>query len=86
MQADFRLSGDYLAVGIEDNFDKTSSKVCLYNYRNANLQQAQPNLIVDRKGEAKRQTSGAVGLLATPNDYLSGGWQLGQPKLGLLPH
>jgi hypothetical protein len=72
----FQVSGDYIAVGIEDNFDKTSSKVCLYNYHDTNLHQAQPNLIIDRKGKAKRKTAGAVGLLAMDNKYLMvvGNW------------
>ncbi len=65
-----QVSEPYIAVGIEDNFTKTSSKVCLYNYREANLHKARPNVIIDREGEAKRQTSGSTGLLALGNDYL----------------
>ena len=65
-----QVSEQYLAVGIEDNFNKTSSKVCLYNYRDANLSMAQPNVTIDRAGEAKRQTAGSTGLLAIDNDYL----------------
>ena len=65
-----QVSEPYMVVGIEDNFTKTSSKVCLYSYRDANLDKAQPNLTIDREGEAKRQTAGATGLLAIDNDYL----------------
>jgi len=65
-----QVSEGYVVVGIEDNFDKTSSKVCLYSYFNTNLYMAQPSVTIDRKGEAKRQTAGATGLLAIDNDYL----------------
>ncbi len=65
-----QVSGPYLVVGIEDNFTKTVSKVCLYNYRNGYLYTAQPNFTMDRKGEAKQQTAGSTGLLAVDDDYL----------------
>lgn len=65
-----QVSEPYIVVGIEDNFTKTSSKVCLYNYRDANLHKAEPNVTIDREGEAKRQTAGSTGLLAIDNDYL----------------
>ena len=71
-----QVSEDYLVVGIEDNLIKTSSKVCLYSYRDTNLYKAQPNITINRKGEAKRQTAGATGLLAIDNNYLMvvGNW------------
>ena len=65
-----QVSEPYIVVGIEDNFTKTASKVCLYNYRDDNLYTAQPNFTMDRKGEAKRQTAGSTGLLAIENGYL----------------
>src|SRR5680860_1471978 len=65
-----QVSEPYLVVGIEDNFTKTSSKVCLYNYRDGNLYKARPNFTMDRKGEPKRQTAGSTGLLAIDNGYL----------------
>ncbi len=65
-----QVSEPYIVVGIEDNFTKTSSKVCLYNYRNGNLYTAQPNFTMDRKGEAKQQTAGSTGLLAIDTGYL----------------
>lgn len=65
-----QVSEQYIVVGIEDNFTKTSSKVCLYNYREANLHKAQPNITIHREGEAKRKTAGSTGLLALENDYL----------------
>jgi len=65
-----QASEPYLAVGIEDNYTKTTSKVCLYSYRDGNLDKACPNVMIGREGEAKRQTAGATGLLAMDNDYL----------------
>ncbi|MCM4166428.1 hypothetical protein DHD08_01895 [Arenibacter sp. H213] len=66
----FQVSNGYLAVGIEDNFIKTSSKVCLYNFSNNNLYNTQPTITVDRHGKPEQQTAGAVGLLALDNQYL----------------
>lgn len=65
-----QVSEPYVAVGIEDNFIRTSSKVRLYNYHDVNLYTAQPNFTFDRKGEAERQTAGATGLLAINTTYL----------------
>ena len=65
-----QVSNGYLAVGIEDNFKKTSAKACLYNYRNGNLYKSIPDVIIDRTGEVKRPTTGATGLLAREEGYL----------------
>lgn len=65
-----QVSEPYIVVGIEDNFTKTASKVCLYNYHHGNLYTAQPNFTMDRKGKPKRQTAGSTGLLAIENGYL----------------
>lgn len=76
MKAPYRHAGGiqasepYLSVGIEDNFSKAFSKVCLYNYRDANLHKASPNITIVREGKVKRQTAGATGLLKQKNDYL----------------
>lgn len=71
-----QVSEPYLVVGIEDNFTKTSSKVCVYNYLDTGMYNAQPNITINRMGEAKLQTAGATGLLAMDNDYLMvvGNW------------
>lgn len=66
----FQISEPYLAVGIEDNHTKTISKVCLYNYLDTNLDEAKPNLVIEREGKPKEQTAGATGLLMRKNDYL----------------
>lgn len=64
-------SEPYMIVGIEDNIIKTTSKVCLYNYQNNALHDAQPNLIIERNGQVKEKTAGATGLLAMGETYLA---------------
>lgn len=65
-----QVSNGHLAVGIEDNFKKTSAKACIYNYGNGNLYKSIPDVIIDRTGKAKRPTSGATGLLKLGEGYL----------------
>lgn len=65
-----QVNEPYIVVGIEDNFTKTASKVCLYNYREGSLYKAQPTFTMDRKGEPKQQTAGSTGLLAIGTGYL----------------
>ncbi|WP_215223316.1 hypothetical protein [Echinicola shivajiensis] len=71
-----QASEDYLIVGIEDNHIRTSAKVCLYDFQKDNLLTARPNVIVARKGEEKRPTAGATGLLGMGQDVLMvvGNW------------
>ena len=64
-----QVSEPYMIVGIEDNILKTTSKVCIYNYRNNGLTKAQPGVTIVRKGEPKQKTAGATGLLALDNNY-----------------
>jgi len=66
-----QVSGPYMIVGIEDNILKTTSKVCLYNYRNNALYKSRPNIIMEREGQSKQKTAGATGLLALDNHYLA---------------
>ena len=76
MQSPFRHAGriqvsdPYIVVGIEDNFVKTTSKICLYNYQEAHLYIADASLIIDREGEAKKYTAGTTGILKLENNYL----------------
>jgi len=65
-----QVSNGYLAVGIEDNFNKTRAKACIYNYRNGNLYKSLPDVTIDRTGIAERPTAGATGLLARDEGYL----------------
>ncbi|MBX2843376.1 MAG: hypothetical protein KTR26_16510 [Flammeovirgaceae bacterium] len=71
-----QVSDSFLAVGIEDNFAKTTSKVCLYDYHNKNLEKSIPTIKINRAGEEKRHTAGALGLLKLDNEFLAvvGNW------------
>ncbi len=53
----------HLVVGIEDNIARTSSKVCVYDARKTDFDQAKPVLTIDRVGEKERYTAGATGML-----------------------
>ncbi|MCK0148150.1 hypothetical protein MWU78_21060 [Arenibacter sp. F26102] len=66
-----QVSEPFMVVGIEDNILKTTSKVCLYNYRNNALYRSQPNIIIERDGQSKQKTAGATGLLALDSNYLA---------------
>lgn len=76
MKSPFRHAGGmqvslpYMAVGIEDNFVKKTSKVCLYNYQEVCLYNSTANLVIDREGEAKTHTAGTTGILKLENSYL----------------
>ncbi|GJM29453.1 MAG: hypothetical protein DHS20C17_20880 [Cyclobacteriaceae bacterium] len=71
-----QVSADYIVVGIEDNIIKTAAKVCLYDYRNDDLYDAQSSITIERTGEVERPTAGATGLLAMEGEYLMvvGNW------------
>ncbi|MFY0654488.1 MAG: hypothetical protein JXQ96_20800 [Cyclobacteriaceae bacterium] len=66
-----QVSDQYLIVGIEDNIIKTTSKVCLYDYRSSELYDSRPNVTIERQGEVKRYTSGATGLLPIGDKHLA---------------
>ena len=71
MEAPFRHAGglqaseEYLAVGIEDNFKKNVSKVCVYPLEGEALETAAPVLIIERGGKPERNTAGATGILSS---------------------
>ena len=66
-----QVSEPYMIVGIEDNILKTTSKVCLYDYRNNALNKSRPDIIIERDGQPKQKTAGATGLLALASNYLA---------------
>jgi len=66
----FQVGGSYAAVGIEDNIIKTASKVGVYDYLNYDLNSAKSSLTIERKGEEKRYTSGATGMLSVGTYFL----------------
>ena len=65
-----QVSDPYMIVGIEDNIIKTTSKICIYNYRDNSLYSAQPSITINREGEAKLHTAGAAGILNMDSYYL----------------
>jgi len=65
-----QVSDPYMIVGIEDNIIKTTSKICIYNYRDNSLYSAQPSITINREGEAKLHTAGATGILNMDSYYL----------------
>ncbi|MEX0882218.1 MAG: hypothetical protein WDZ72_01970, partial [Cyclobacteriaceae bacterium] len=58
----FQVFDHYLAVGIEDNIQRTISKVMVYDLaQNENIW-SQPLYAIQREGEYERVTAGAVGI------------------------
>jgi hypothetical protein len=58
-----QLVGDILAVGLEDNQEKTRSEVQFWDVSSAEKPAQLKHLTISRTGAAKEKTSGAVGLL-----------------------
>ena len=58
-----QLVGDVLAVGLEDNQQKTRSEVQFWDVSNAEKPEQLKHLTIPRNGAAKDKTSGAVGLV-----------------------
>lgn len=58
-----QLVGDVLAVGLEDNQEKTRSEIQFWDISNAEKPAQLKHLTIARSGAAKDKTSGAVGLL-----------------------
>lgn len=59
----FQVSKDYLAIGIEDNIIKTTSKVNFYNHQSDTLANPLPRFTIERKGESEQETAGATGIM-----------------------
>lgn len=71
-----QATSQYVIAGIEDNYTKHTSKVCIYNYLTDNFYKAHPDLTIAREGEPEQKTAGATGLLAIEDGYLAviGNW------------
>jgi hypothetical protein len=65
-----QLLGDFLAVGVEDNQQKTRSEVQFWNVAEPARPVILPHLTIRRQGAPKEQTAGAVGLVARAADHL----------------
>lgn len=59
----FQIAGNWLAIGIEDNASKKSSKVFVCQLGNLEEEALKPYVVIDREGEAKRQTAGCVAIM-----------------------
>ncbi len=65
-----QLAGDVLAVGLEDNQDKTRSEAQFWQIAEPTQPVALPHLTIRRAGAAKDQTAGGVGLVEHKGRHL----------------
>jgi hypothetical protein len=65
-----QVVGDVLAVGLEDNQQKTRSEVQFWDVSKVEAPVQLKHLTVPRSGAAKDKTSGAVGLVRRETDHL----------------
>ena len=65
-----QLAGTVLAVGLEDNQQKTRSEVQFWDTADPKSPQQFAPLTIRRAGAPKEKTAGAVGLVRRENDYL----------------
>jgi hypothetical protein len=65
-----QLCGDILAVGLEDNQQKTRSQVQFWNVADPVKPTHLAHLTVKREGAPKEKTAGAVGLIKRERDHL----------------
>lgn len=66
----FQIFENYLAVGIEDNEERTRSKVYLYHLEDPENPLKDPIAIINREGAYERATAGAVGLTRAEDTFL----------------
>jgi hypothetical protein len=66
----FQLAGDILAIGLEDNQQKTRSEVQFWDVAEPLRPTQLTHLSVRRSGAARDQTAGAVGLVDRKADHL----------------
>lgn len=66
----FQVIGDFLVVGVEDNLDKNTSKILFYNISNPGVSDVEPVITIDRDGEFKTKTAGAVGITFFDTQHL----------------
>lgn len=59
----FQVCGDYLAIGLEDNETRTSSRIWIVETRGLPSGNAAPCHVIHRTGPYERATAGAVGFV-----------------------
>lgn len=66
----FQVIGDFLVIGVEDNLDKNTSKILFYNISNPGVSDVEPVITINRDGEFKTKTAGAVGITFFDTQHL----------------
>ncbi|MEX2592717.1 MAG: hypothetical protein WD426_08080, partial [Anditalea sp.] len=66
----FQIFKHYLAVGIEDNYKRTSSKVMIYDIEGGGNDWTSPLYSIEREGPFELATAGAVGITQYRNEML----------------
>jgi len=66
----FQVIGDYLVVGVEDNFDKSTSQILFYDISQPGVSDLAPVHTIERGGEFKTKTAGAVGITHFDTQHL----------------
>lgn len=65
-----QLAGEVLAVGLEDNQQKTRSEIQFWNVADPRHPAQLKHLTIRRAGKPKDQTAGAVGIVRRAHDHL----------------
>lgn len=65
-----QLAGDVLAIGLEDNQQKTRSEIQFWDVSQPERPNELESLAIRRSGPARQQTAGAVGILRREKDHL----------------
>jgi len=65
-----QIIGDYLVVGVEDNSERDISRVLFFHIANPEKPIPDPIISIQRRGEKKRATAGAVAAVKRSNDHL----------------
>src|SRR5690606_18476493 len=66
----FQVYKHYLAVGVEDNLKRTSSKVTIYDIGGDNKDWTIPLYTIKREGPFEKATAGAVGITGYKDEIL----------------
>ncbi len=83
----FQICENYLAIGVEDNEQRTTSKVMIYNVDALLEGVVKPLSLIDREGAYQRSTAGCVALARTETGWLLmvGDWDTKHLDIYLAP-
>ncbi len=65
-----QVIGDFLVVGVEDDFQKNTSKILFFDISKPGTSDEAPVMTIDRSGEFKTKTAGAVGITHFDTQHL----------------